>query len=72
MQLKKSETKHQHPAMFFYIVLYRFLFYQSSILTQEFEVLTTPIDMLAIREKLAKFLVEQVINKKGEYHHPTS
>jgi len=41
-----------------------FLFYQSSILTQEFEVLTTPIDMLMIREKLARFLVEQVMRRK--------
>jgi len=32
-------------------------------------VLTTPIDMLMIREKLARFLVEQVIEKKGEFHH---
>jgi hypothetical protein len=38
-------------------------------LTQEFRVLTTPIDMLMIREKLARFLVEQVIEKKGEFHH---
>ncbi|CAD6251285.1 unnamed protein product [Miscanthus lutarioriparius] len=37
--------------------------------SEEFEVLTTPIDMLMIREKLARFLVEQVIEKKGEFHH---
>jgi hypothetical protein len=46
-----------------------FIFDQSSILTQEFEVLTAPIDMLVIREQLAKFLVEQVIKKNGEFHH---
>jgi hypothetical protein len=38
-------------------------------LTQEFEVLTTPIDVHAIREKLSMFLVAQVIDKKGEFHH---
>jgi hypothetical protein len=37
-------------------------------LTQEVEVLTTPIEMRMIREKLAMFLVEQVINKKGEFY----
>ncbi|XP_066334726.1 uncharacterized protein [Miscanthus floridulus] len=37
--------------------------------SEEFEVLTTPINMLMIREKLARFLVEQVIEKKGEFHH---
>jgi hypothetical protein len=41
-------------------------------LTQEFEVLTTPINMRSIREKLAMFLVAQVIDKKGEFHHPAS
>jgi hypothetical protein len=45
-------------------------FYQSSILTQEFEVLTKPIDVHMIREKLAMFLVTHVINKKGEFYHP--
>jgi hypothetical protein len=39
-------------------------------LTQEFEVLTKPIDVHMIREKLAMFLVTQVINKKGEFYHP--
>jgi hypothetical protein len=40
-------------------------------LTQEFEVLTTPFSGRMIRDKLADFLVEQVINKKGEFHHPS-
>jgi hypothetical protein len=41
-------------------------------MTQEFEVLTMPIDVCMIREKLAMFLVAQVIDKKGEFHHPAS
>jgi hypothetical protein len=43
----------------------------SSTLTQEFEVLTRPFDGYSIRERLATFLVEKVINKKGEFHQPT-
>jgi hypothetical protein len=31
-----------------------------------------PIDVHMIREKLAMFLVAQVINKKGEFYHPAS
>jgi hypothetical protein len=49
-----------------------FILDQSSILTQEFEVLTTPLDVCMIREGLASFLVAQVIDKKGEFHHPAS
>jgi hypothetical protein len=41
-------------------------------LTQEFEVLTTPLDVCMSREGLASFLVAQVIDKKGEFHHPAS
>ncbi|XP_021308219.1 uncharacterized protein LOC110432337 isoform X3 [Sorghum bicolor] len=37
---------------------------------EEFEVLTKPIDVHMIREKLAMFLVTHVINKKGEFYHP--
>ncbi|XP_021317720.1 uncharacterized protein LOC110435938 [Sorghum bicolor] len=38
---------------------------------EEFEVLTKPIDVHMIREKLAMFLVAQVIHKKGEFYHPS-
>jgi len=55
-----------------YIVLCQVFFLTKVlILTQEFEVLTKPIDVHMIREKLAMFLVAQVIHKKGEFYHPS-
>ncbi|XP_002464454.2 uncharacterized protein LOC8067380 isoform X2 [Sorghum bicolor] len=38
---------------------------------EEFEVLTRPFDGYSIRERLATFLVEKVINNKGEFHQPS-
>jgi hypothetical protein len=35
---------------------------------QEFEVLTTPINIEYIREKIALFIVSQIIDQKGEFH----
>ena len=39
--------------------------------TQDFEVMTNPIDqdvMVKIRERIASFIMTQVINPKGEFH----
>ena len=39
--------------------------------TQDFEVMTNPIDqdvMVKIRERIASFIMSQVINPKGEFH----
>ena len=35
---------------------------------QEFEVLTTRIKLEDIREKIAMFIVSQIIDKKGEFY----
>jgi hypothetical protein len=35
---------------------------------QEFEVLVTPINMECIREKIALFIVLQIIDQKSEFH----
>jgi len=35
---------------------------------QEFEVLTTRINLEDIREKIAMFIVSQIIDQKGEFH----
>ena len=35
---------------------------------QEFEVLTTRIKLEDIREKIAMFIVSQIIDQKGEFH----
>ena len=38
---------------------------------QEFEVMTTPLDtdvLHGIREKIASFIMNQVISEKGEFH----
>ena len=34
----------------------------------EFEVLTTRINLEDIREKIAMFIVSQIIDQKGEFH----
>ena len=34
----------------------------------EFEVLTTPINLEDIGEKIAMFIVSQIIDPKGEFH----
>jgi len=38
------------------------------MLLQKFEVLTTPINLSVIREKIAMFIVLQIIDQKGEFH----
>ena len=35
---------------------------------QEFEVLTTRINLEDIRETIAMFIVSQIIDQKGEFH----
>ena len=35
---------------------------------QEFEVLTTRINLEDIREKIAMFIVSQIFDQKGEFH----
>jgi hypothetical protein len=35
---------------------------------QEFEVLTTPINLKDIREKIPMFIVSHIIDQKGEFH----
>jgi len=37
---------------------------------QEFEVLTTPINLEDIGEKIAMVIVSQIIDPKGEFHCP--
>ena len=40
----------------------------ATAILQEFEVLTTPINLEDIREKIAMFIVSQIIDKKGEFY----
>jgi hypothetical protein len=35
---------------------------------QEFEVLTTPINIEDIREKISMFIVSQIIDQKNKFH----
>ena len=40
----------------------------ATAILQEFEVLTTPISLEGIREKITMFIVSQIIDKKGEFY----
>jgi hypothetical protein len=42
----------------------------ATAILQEFEVLTTPINLEDIREKVAMFIMSQIIDQKGKFHCP--
>ena len=54
--------------LYLYLCLVLKIFYWN---TQDFEVMTNPIDqdvVVKIRERIASFIMSQVINLKGEFH----
>jgi hypothetical protein len=46
------------------------LYLLATAVLQEFEVLTTPFSLEDIREKIAMFIVSQIIDQKSEFHDP--
>jgi len=46
--------------------------YIYNVATQEFEVLTIPINLEDIREKIAMFIMSQIVDPKGEFHLSSS